>query len=138
MVAEVIRTTFEPLDIDIHATVVPYVRMTQKSKFVDPSAIRYMDSQKELKLLMSIANHNREYYQDWLVPEKVQFCLLVTFYVNNLHKCDLDNLVKAVLDAGQGILYKNDSWCDFIWASRHKIDHEPYFNLIIKPLEETA
>ena len=137
MVAETIRTTFDPLDIDIHATVVPYTRMTQRGKYVKPNALRYLASQKELKLLMSIANHNREYYQDWYVPEKVQFRLVVTFYVNNLHKCDLDNLTKAILDAGQGILYKNDSWCDSIEADRVKVEHEPHVHLVIKPLEES-
>ncbi len=136
MVAEPIRTTFDPLDIDIHAPVVPYTRMTQRGKFVKPDALRYMASQKELKMLMSIANQNREYYLDYYVPEKCQFLVVVTFYVNSLHHCDLDNLVKAILDAGQGILYKDDRYCDVIIANRLKVEHEPYVHLIIKPLEE--
>ena len=137
MVAETIRTTFDPLDIDIHATVVPYTRMTQRGKYVKPNALRYLASQKELKLLMSIANHNREYYKMYYVPEKCPFGVQMTFYVNRLHYCDLDNLLKAVMDAGNGILYKDDMWCDeFGKTKRVLIEGEPYVRLTIYPLEE--
>jgi crossover junction endodeoxyribonuclease RusA len=132
---ELLRTTFDLLDIDIHAPVVPYTRMTQRGKFVKPDALRYLASQKELKFLMSVANHNKEYYLDYYVPEKCQFSLVVAFYVNSMHHCDLDNMIKAVLDAGQGILYKDDRYCDAITATREKVEHEPHVRLIISPLE---
>ena len=131
-----IRTTFAPLDIDLHCAVVPYVRMTQKSKFVDPSAIRYMDSQKELKFLMSIANHNREYYQDWYVPEKCPFGATMTFHTKTMHRCDLDNLAKSIFDAGSKILYCDDRWCDEFHAKRVYFEGEPWVNLRIYPLTE--
>ena len=34
------------------------------------------------------------------------------------HRCDLDNLLKAILDAGRGILYADDRWIDSIVIDR--------------------
>jgi len=128
--------TFTPLDIDIYAEVVPYVRMTQRGKWVKPDAIRYMNSQREVKILMSYAKHNRDDYEDWIVPEKCQFSVVVAFYVKQAHRCDLDNLCKAILDAGQGVLYKDDRYADKITAIRIKTESEPHVRLIITPMEE--
>ena len=132
-------TTFDPIEITLDCEVVPYVRMTQKSKYVDDNAIRYLENKTDLKKLMSIANHNREYYQEYYVPERCPFGAVVTFYVNKMHHCDLDNQLKAIMDAGNGILYKDDRWCDeFGKTSRVLTKGEPHVQLIIYPLEETA
>lgn len=120
MVAETIDNKFEPLSIWIEGTVVPYTRMTRRGKYVKPDAIKYLDSQNRLKTLLSEANHNREYYGMWHVPEKVEFMAEMSFNVASLHHCDLDNLIKAVMDACQGVLFKDDRYCDVISAKRVK------------------
>jgi len=127
--------TFKPLDIDVFTTVVPYVRMTQRGKYVKPDAIRYCAAQKALKFLIDIAKRNLDCF-DLYVPEKVPFCVRLEFYMNKAHHCDLDNLVKAVLDAAQGILFKDDRYVDELVAVRIKTESEPHVRLQIMPLEE--
>ena len=128
--------TFKPLDIDIYNPVVPYVRMTQRGKYVKPDAIRYLQAQKDLKSLMVLAKRNVECFEDYYVPEKEPFMVGVQFYTAKAHQCDLDNLVKAILDAGQGVLYKDDRYADKITAIRIKTESEPHVRLIITPMEE--
>jgi crossover junction endodeoxyribonuclease RusA len=108
---------FDPITIWIEGRVVPYTRMTQRGKYVKPDAVRYIDSQNRLKSV--IARDTTEYMRgEWYVPEKCQFGAHMTFYVASLHKCDLDNLVKAVMDACQKVLFKDDRYCDTIFATR--------------------
>ena len=128
--------TFKPIDIDIYNPVVPYVRMTQRGKYVKPDAIRYLQAQKDLKNLFMLAKANLDCFGDYYVPEKEPFMVGVQFYTAKAHQCDLDNLVKAILDAGQGVLYKDDRYCDQISAVREKIEGEPHVRLQIMPMEE--
>lgn len=127
--------TFKPIDIDIYNEVVPYVRMTQRGKYVKPNAIRYLQAQNDLKNLFMLAKRNIGCF-DYCVPEKVPFCVRLEFYTSKAHHCDLDNLVKAILDAGQHILYKDDRYCDQIIAIRQKFEGEPHVRLTIMPMEE--
>lgn len=126
--------TFNPIDIDIYSEVVPYTRMTQRGKYVKPDAIRYLQAQKDIKTLMMLAKRNLECYEDYYVPEKTAFVVGVQFYNPKLHYCDLDNLCKAILDAGQGVLYKDDRYCDQIIAIREKCEGEPHVRLQIMPM----
>jgi Holliday junction resolvase RusA-like endonuclease len=129
--------TFKPLDIDIYSPVVPYVRMTTQGKNFVPRARRYLGAQEDIKNLFDLAKRNLNCFDDYYVPEKCPFELVVNFYMNKLHYCDLDNLVKAILDAGQGILYKNDMHCDVIVAGRYLTEGEPHVQVKILPREET-
>lgn len=74
-------------------------------------------------------------------PLTVPFGLWVTFYRANRRHCDIDNLLKLVLDAGQGVLWANDSQVDLVIA-RVIVNHElPRTELVAfrrEPAAETS
>jgi len=94
--------------------VVPYVRMTQRGKFCDPAALRYLDSQRELKALFGLAMQRR----DPLPGQTPLYVDILLRRPTRLHTCDLDNLVKALLDAMNKVVYPDDRWIDVLTARR--------------------
>jgi len=92
----------------------PYVRMTQKSKHVDPQAQEYLVSKDALQWQM----RQQMQQNDWAATGR-GIPLGTTLTVRPArHDSDLDNIVKAVLDAAQGIVYEDDRWIDYIRSSR--------------------
>jgi len=130
---------------------IPYVRMTRAGKYVSPRAGRYLASQSVLKNLMiervkELADKGQTLYADMInarvdgkdiqveimvpIPPKETFSVEINFFFapkKSMHYCDLDNLVKAVMDAGNKVLFTDDRWCDSITASRIQAD-EPITN----------
>ena len=88
---------------------IPYTRMTQKSKYVNKSAIKYLaykDSigwEAKAQKIKSIGN--------------IEFEIEVIVYlagggINRMGSDgDIDNYVKAALDGLQGIAFNNDRMC---------------------------
>lgn len=107
------------IEIIITERIYPYVRMTQRSKFVDTAAKNYMHNQKLLKYFM-IQTMNIGKLKMF---ENVPLACDLSFQLTQVHKADLDNLIKAVLDAGTGIVYANDAWIDSINARRKLADY---------------
>ena len=93
--------------------VVPYVRMTQRSKWVDPQAIRYLEAKHALAQEMLVARVNAKAK----LVDREPFRVAMVFGEVR-HNCDLDNQAKAVLDAGNGILWEDDRWCDAVHGIR--------------------
>lgn len=126
---------------------IPYVRMTNKGKYLSPRAARYLQSQSELKdKLMDVIKYEYDHGERTLythevnakvdgrsipielmlpIPAQTPFSAEINFYFSpskEYHYCDLDNLVKAVMDAGNKVVYGDDRWCDSITASRIQLD----------------
>lgn len=97
--------------------ITPYVRMTQGGKFSDPAAQRYLASQEALRVQMKaqMAAAGAE-----MLPAKTK--LGVDGWVGTDRKGDLDNIIKAILDAAQGIVFPDDRWVDFIIVHRVLIE----------------
>jgi len=95
----------------------PYVRMTRKGKFCSPQAKEYLASKEGLQLhYHSIMNqHGYERLRD---KKPIWIMMKVIVPSAQGHRADLDNIIKAVLDAGNGILYSDDRWIDSIEATR--------------------
>jgi Holliday junction resolvase RusA-like endonuclease len=102
------------IEITIPEPVVPYTRMTQKSKYVNKAAHKYLMSRDTLRWYMRLAMAAGDYKMIEKIPVQ---CTLI-FRVTSLHGMDLDNLTKAVLDAAQTIVFKDDRYVDLILASR--------------------
>ena len=98
----------------IEGHVVPYVRMTQRSKFVDKRAQQYLSWQEEARWQIR-AQMQRNGWE--MIPERTPFRVRC-YFVPYQHRSDLDNLVKSAMDAAQGVVYPDDRWCDEIVAAR--------------------
>lgn len=101
----------------LEGVVKPYVRMTQRGKWVDAQAQQYLASKAAIQVqLQTQMSHN-----DWNVLSgriPIGFRMRVQ-RSSALHRCDLDNIIKAVLDAAQGVVFMNDCWIDSIFARRY-------------------
>jgi len=55
-----------------------------------------------------------------MLPAKIPLSVAITVHTHTSqgHRADLDNIVKAILDACQGVAFKDDRWVDFITANR--------------------
>lgn len=99
----------------------PYVRMTRRGKWVKPDAIAYQASQDALKYQIREQLQEKGHRTDDFPIFKNQQPLraMLTICVSrNLHAKDLDNQIKAILDAAQGLIFENDLWVDSISAER--------------------
>jgi crossover junction endodeoxyribonuclease RusA len=92
----------------------PYVRMTQRGKYVKPEAREYLASKDRIGY--DIAEQMRQRGQEMLPG---QTPLWVEIRISPaLHNRDLDNEAKALLDAMNGVVFPDDRWVDVLTASR--------------------
>lgn len=94
----------------------PYVRMTRRSKWVNKEAIAYNSNQVELKARLQAAMSAAGYDP---IPARTPFAVHILITMpGRLHCQDLDNQIKAVLDACQHVVFPDDRWMDNITADR--------------------
>ncbi len=110
---------------EIVGKIKPYVRMTQRGKFVrtrngkPTQAAEYLDSREALQWQFKAQMVGREMFG------REPLCVSITvFYQGGYHNHDLDNVIKAILDAMNGIVYPDDQWIDAICAVRGSADDE--------------
>ena len=110
----------------------PYVRMTRRGKYVNPKAQAYLTSKSELSWKIKNILQNPGYE---MMPARTPLRVTIYLYVPSEpgHRCDLDNQVKAILDACNGIAFPDDRWVDAIEAER-RIGVDPRLILYIKKI----
>ncbi len=86
----------------------PYVRMTQKGKWVDPQAREYLASKGQLASALRF--QMLRYVWD-PIPAKTPFAISLHYQAPNIFQFDLDNVLKAVMDAANGLIFPDDRWC---------------------------
>ena len=99
--------------------IIPYVRMTQRSKYADDRARRYLQSQRSI---------------GWQLKQQMRYAGAEMRAPSGLHRWDLDNGIKAVLDAAQGIVFADDRWIDRLAAER-VIDTEYITEMTVEIIE---
>lgn len=127
--------TFVPFELLVNLELPPYVRMTQRSMYVNKYAKNYVSVLRQTRPLIkdTLDKAGVPMFGDFFVPERTPFAAFVYVFTERvMHKCDLDNLVKAALDLTQGVVFKNDSYCDAIIASRHKAA-QPLLRIFFSP-----
>lgn len=118
-----------PMHLELRGPIVPYVRMTRRGKYVREDAQRYLESQTALRVQMRMQMTRLGY-----VMAQGQTPLFVELYFGWIsHRCDLDNLVKACLDAMNGVVYPDDRWVDMVKALRHDGDGMLRINVEERP-----
>jgi len=94
---------------------VPYVRMTRRGKYVSDRAQRYLNSQQVLAWWFNSQMTENGWGMIARTPIAVDITIQMT---GGLHRQDLDNQVKAILDAANGIVWSDDRWVDSLTARR--------------------
>ena len=117
------------IEITIPEAVMPAVRMTQRSKWVDPAAIAYLSNKQTLRWYMRQAMEAG----GWEMFDKKPLCVKLKFFVTELYINDIDNLAKSVLDAAQKIVYKNDNYINILIVTR-ALSKEPSVTMRIREL----
>jgi len=104
------------MQFNLYGPIKPYTRMTRRGKWTSPAAQAYLESQEALRWqiaeLMAV--------NGWQMIEAGQpLAVDISITVpKRLNTFDLDNAVKAVIDAAQSIVFKNDLWINQIIARR--------------------
>ena len=113
-------------------TIKPYVRMTQRGKYVSEQAQEYLASKAGLQEAIQAAMLEQGYA---MLPAQTPLwvCIEVTVPSSQGHRADLDNILKAVLDACNGVAFPDDRWVDDISIVR-KIG-PPYLGIDIQEVE---
>ncbi len=92
----------------------PYVRMTQRSKWVNAQAQEYLTSKARLRQRFQ----EEMLFSAWdMLPKGVHLAAQIVIRApGGLNNRDLDNEVKAILDAAQGIVFPDDRWFNLLFA----------------------
>lgn len=111
----------------------PYVRMTQKGKWMDPQAREYLASKGQLASAFRF--QMLRYVWDPL-PAKTPFAISLHYQAPNIFQFDLDNILKAVMDAANGIIFPDDRWCvDFRRQTKRRGSYALTFEVVLAELE---
>lgn len=103
--------------------IIPYVRMTRRGKWVDKRAQEYLSNKAWLV-------HQIKEQGCQMLAEKTPLAVSIVIETPTPYKGDLDNLVKAILDASQHIVFRNDCWIREIHACRAKsVKHLAYITI---------
>ena len=111
----------------------PYTRMTQKGKWKSAAARKYLESQDRLRGCLMEAKMTQGYTTEPIFERRtpLRMVLLYDWCLNNQ---DLSNLLKAVEDAANGIVWDDDRWVDEILTTRHKRGRKGMAVLIVMPV----
>lgn len=99
--------------------IIPYVRMTQRSKFADPRAQAYLVNQLDLKWQLKQQMQEKDLQ---MLPSKTPLAVELQVGTKTLRSGDLDNFFKAVADAANKIVYLDDCWIDKLSVWRYPAD----------------
>jgi len=102
----------------IRGKIKPYVRMTQRSKWTSPQAREYLASKAAVGMQL---RHQMNQNGAGMLPGQTPLSVHITIWeAGGFHNKDLDNQVKAIVDAAQGIVFPDDRWIDQITAERKR------------------
>lgn len=104
------RPVVDPVTITLDFRIKPYVRMTQRGKFVKAAAQEYIANQQLIRYAIG---------HPPMMPGQTPLCVTIQQRIAGaVHNHDGDNVIKALLDAMKGIVYPDDRWADAITYER--------------------
>ena len=124
-----------PLFVIFKIDLYPYVRTTQKQKFVDQAYQKYRTSQMQIRAA-TVDAMVRQGIQKF-GREPLRMALIVNV-PEGMHRRDLSNILKGVEDGAQGVAYDNDAWIDESYSRRYQVEgREPRALMAIQPISES-
>lgn len=113
----------------------PYVRMTQRGKWVVPKAQQYLASKKRLGFDFQRQMHEHGWE---MLPATTPLWIQILKTPAH-HNRDIDNEAKALLDAMSGVVFPDDRWVDglSIWRADAK-DGEESTHISVGVLSDQA
>ena len=125
----------------IDGPVMPYVRMTNKGKFVkytENQRGEIVPSRQSLYLAdrdrIVLAYREQMSRAGWTpFPSGVPLAFIVDYYAppRKAHVGDTDNILKALKDAAQGVVFANDCWVDADSILRRVVRRIPSHALVL-------
>ena len=104
----------------IEGHITPYTRMTQRSMWNKRSQL-YLASKEAIR----VQYQAQMSLHGWRCIGRQPVSVFIRIYGNiKQRKCDLDNQVKALLDAANDCVFDDDRWIDVIHAVRVQDDKE--------------
>lgn len=104
------------MEFTLRGRIKPCVRMTRRGKYVSRQAQEYLSSKARLALQMQQQMRDMS-----MVPGQTPFRVEIEIEEGaGFHHRDLDNEVKAVVDAANGIVWPDDRWMDAVCAHRFR------------------
>jgi len=107
------------IQIDIpNIRIKPAVRMTQRGKFVSRQAQQYLNSKNAL---MTLIRNQMQWQNAEMYPKGIPLIVIMQIWTHTSqgNKADLDNILKAVMDACNGVIFEDDRWIDEFHVVRH-------------------
>jgi len=106
--------------LEVHGEILSAVRMTQKSKWVNPEARKYLNYLARVRSDVSLVALIHKLTM--LVDQ--EFSLAVSFFIDpsRLYVKDTKNLYWGIEDALEGILYENDRYNMHISSSKESCE----------------
>lgn len=117
------------ITFEYHHKIKPFVRMTQRGKYIKLEAQEYLVSKEALSLAM--ANH-LQLENLTPIPRGVPFEVVIDYVSPRAFIFDLDNLIKAVLDSANKVFWYDDRWCVHVQGSKA---YHPDYHLYMEVLE---
>jgi crossover junction endodeoxyribonuclease RusA len=106
-----VRPERRMLSFTLTGRIMPYVRMTRKGMWINPRAQEYLASRAALQYQFKTQMRGEMF-------DRTPLIVTLIIAEAHIHTHDIDNTLKAVMDAAQGIVYKNDCWVDAVIARR--------------------
>ena len=97
----------------------PYTRFTRRGQWVSEKAIAYKDSQTNLRAILMEAKTTQGYTAAPIFEAGIPLRLIL-IYGYAMNNQDLSNLLKAIEDAANKVIYDDDRWIDEIVTKRAK------------------
>lgn len=85
----------------------PYVRTTRKKKYVDPQWKQYEASRSSIRWQLA---QQMNAFNIPMFPPKTPLSVSLSYFTRSIWNHDIDNVLKAILDACQDVLFPDDRY----------------------------
>ena len=116
----------------IEGEIIPYVRTTRKAASFNERNLRYANSLGGIRVQVNNQMALRNYEK---IPDRTSFIVYALFQSKSrLWTFDVDNKLKAIVDALQGHVFRSDLWLRETWG-RKELGTDDMTAIVLDTLE---